>query len=219
MLKTEFLSRRRLLGVVAAMCCALPVWAHASAVEQFKTFVANNKTARGEFVQQQVKMVDGNAKVVKTFQGNFVFSRPGKFIWNYTKPYEQHLQADGEKLYIYDKDLNQVTIKALGNALGASPAAILFGSAGAADLDKNFTLKEAPAQNGMEWLEAIAKAKDSQFDRIGIAMKDGVPQVLELRDSFGQVSLVTFKSFEKNPALKPDQFKFTIPAGADVFRQ
>nr|WP_329604940.1 outer membrane lipoprotein chaperone LolA [Undibacterium rivi] len=197
----------------------LPAIAMASAVDQFKSFVSNTKSAKGEFVQQQIKMVDGNPKVSKTFSGAFVFARPGKFIWTYQKPYEQVLQADGEKLFIFDKDLNQVTIKELGNALGSSPAAILFGSAGAADLDKNFVLKDVSSKQGMEWLEATAKAKGSQFDHIGIGMKDGVPYALELRDQFGQVSLVTLKSMEKNPALKADQFKFVVPAGADVFRQ
>ncbi|MDE2430221.1 MAG: outer membrane lipoprotein chaperone LolA [Burkholderiales bacterium] len=208
-------------GVAACVLALgmLPGWASASAVEQFKTFVANTKSAKGDFVQQQVKMVDGSPKVSKTFNGTFVFARPGKFVWTYTKPYEQILQADGEQLYIFDKDLNQVTVKALGNALGSSPAAILFGSAGAADLEKNFSLKDVSAKQGMEWLEATAKAKDTQFDHIGIGLKDGVPVALELRDNFGQVSVITLKNLEKNPALKADYFKFVVPAGADVFRQ
>ncbi len=197
----------------------IPAWASATAVEQFKSFVTNNKSAKGEFTQQQVKMVDGNPKISKTATGNFVFARPGKFIWSYVKPYEQLLQADGEKLYIYDKDLNQVTIRPLGNSLGSSPAAILFGSAGAADLDKNFNFKEVGAKQGLEWLEATPKAKDSQFETIGIGMKDGVPVALELHDNFGQFSTLTLKNLEKNPTLKPEQFKFVVPAGADVFRQ
>jgi outer membrane lipoprotein carrier protein len=200
--------------VVAAF--ALPVVVHASALEQFKSFVANTKSAKGEFVQQQIKMVDGKPKVSKTANGSFMFARPGKFIWTYLKPYEQTLQTDGDKLYIYDKDLNQVTIKALNGALGASPAAILFGGG---ELEKNFNLKEVGAKQEMEWLEAVPKAKDSQFEHIGIGMKDGLPIALELRDSFGQISLVTLKAVEKNAVFKADQFKFVVPAGADVFRQ
>lgn len=190
--------------------------AQASAIEQFKSFVANSKTAKGEFSQQQVKMVNGSPKVGKTASGNFKFARPGKFVWSYLKPYEQILQADGDKLYMYDKDLNQVTIKSLGTSLASSPAAILFGNV---DLDKNFTMKEAGLKQGVEWLEAIPKAKDSQFDSISIGMKDGLPVGMELRDSFGQVSLVTLKNFEKNPNFNADQFKFVVPQGADVFRQ
>jgi len=170
-----------------------------------------------------VKREDGNVgtnasapKLSNASTGTFMFARPGKFIWAYQKPYEQLLQADGEKLYIYDKDLNQVTVKKLGNALGSSPAAILFGSN---DLEKNFTLKEAGTKDGLEWLQATPKAKDTNFEQIGIGLKDGVPQAMELRDTFGQVSLLSFGRFEKNPPMSIDQFKFVVPKGADVFQQ
>lgn len=189
--------------------------AQASAIEQFKSFVVNTKTAKGEFLQVQMKMVNGVSKTGKSSSGTFKFARPGKFIWTYIKPYDQVLQADGDKLYLYDKDLNQVTIKTLGNAIASSPAAILFGSV---DLDKNFIMKDVGIKQGVEWLEAIPKTKDSQFDTIGIGMKDGVPVGMELRDSFGQLSLVTLKNFEKNPTFAADQFKFVVPQGADVLR-
>lgn len=198
------------------LALALPVLAKANALEQFKTFAANTKGAKGEFSQQQIKMVDGTPKISKTASGTFSFSRPGKFIWSYSKPYEQNLQTDGDKLYIYDKDLNQVTIRELNGALGASPAAILFGNS---DLEKNFFLKDAGMKQGVEWLDATPKAKDSQFEHIGIGMKDGLPMALELRDSFGQVSLVTLKNVEKNPNFKAEQFKFILPSGAEVLRQ
>lgn len=194
-----------------------PWLANASALEQFRSFVATTKAAKGEFTQRLVKADSaGGAKVSNPSTGTFMFARPGKFIWMYQKPYEQLLQADGEKLYIYDKDLNQVTVKKLGNALGSSPAAILFGSN---DLEKNFTLKEAGAKDGMEWLDATPKTKDTTFDHIGIAFKDGVPQAMELRDAFGQVSLLSFKKFDKNPVMTAEQFKFVVPKGADIFQQ
>jgi outer membrane lipoprotein carrier protein len=198
--------------------CALtiPALASAAALDQFKSFVSTTKAAKGEFSQRQVKMMDGTAKTSNPATGTFVFARPGKFIWTYQKPYEQLLQADGEKLYIYDKDLNQVTVKRLGDALGSSPAAILFGSN---DLEKNFTLKEAGTKDGLEWLEATPKAKDTTFDRIAIGLKDGAPQAMELHDSFGQVSLLSFRKFEKNPVMAAEQFKFVVPKGADVFQQ
>jgi outer membrane lipoprotein carrier protein len=200
---------------MAAMLLALaPLLAQASALDQFKSFVASTHAAKGEFTQRLVKRMDGSLKVSNESSGTFVFARPGKFIWTYQKPYEQLLQADGDKLYIYDKDLNQVTVKKLGNALGSSPAAILFGSN---DLSKNFTLKEGAAKDGLEWLEATPKAKDTTFEHIGIGLKNGVPEAMELRDSFGQVSLLAFKKFEKNPAIGADHFKFVAPKGADVF--
>jgi outer membrane lipoprotein carrier protein len=206
-------------GCIAALAvglAALPGVASASALDQFKSFVKTTKAARGEFTQRQAKSSDGASKAASMSTGSFVFARPGKFIWTYQKPYEQLLQADGEKLYIYDKDLNQVTVRPLGDALGSSPAAILFGSN---DLEKNFTLKDAGVKDGLEWLEAIPKAKDTTFERVSIGLKDGVPQAMELRDSFGQVSLLSFGKFEKNPPLPAEQFKFTVPKGADVFQQ
>ena len=209
-----------IVGQLLAVCAlSMPVAVHASALDQFKSFVASTKAAKGEFTQRQVKTDGANGGTIKVSNestGTFQFARPGKFIWTYQKPYEQLLQADGEKLYIYDKDLNQVTVKKLGNALGSSPAAILFGSN---DLEKNFTLKDAGAKDGMEWLHAMPKAKDTTFDQIGIGLRNGVPAAMELRDSFGQVSLLTFTKFEKNPPMAADQFKFAVPKGADVFQQ
>jgi len=192
----------------------LSTQAAASALEQFKQFVSSTQSARGEFVQRLVKVDSGAVKVSNTSSGTFVFARPGKFIWTYEKPYEQVLQADGDKLFIYDKDLNQVTTKQLGNALGSSPAAILFGSN---DLEKNFTLKEGGTKDGMEWLQATPRSKDTSFDQISIGLKDGVPQAMELRDAFGQTSLLSFTRFEKNPPLKATSFIFVVPKGADVF--
>ncbi len=183
--------------------------ANAAALDQFKAFVASTKAAKGEFTQ---KVVAQGSKD-KLSSGSFVFARPGKFIWTYTKPYDQVLQADGEQLFIYDKDLNQVTTRKLGDALGSSPAAILFGSN---DLEKNFALSEAGARDGLEWLKATPKAKDSSFEQILIGLKNGTPEAMELKDSFGQTSILAFKKFEKNPALNATSFKFVMPKGADV---
>jgi outer membrane lipoprotein carrier protein len=186
--------------------------AHATALDQFKSFVAGTKSARGEFTQTQVM----KSKTGKTSSGTFVFARPGKFVWTYQKPYEQLLQADGDTLYLYDKDLNQVTTRKLGGALGSSPAAILFGSN---DLEKNFTLAEAGTHDGLEWLNATPKSKDTTFEQIGIGLKDGIPQAMELKDNFGQTVLLKFTSFQRNPALGAQTFKFDVPKGAEVVNQ
>lgn len=203
----------KMMAALAASSLFLSAGAQAAALEQFKTFAAGTKAAKGEFTQKQVKVVDGASKTSNSASGTFVFSRPGKFIWSYMKPYEQVLQADGEKLYIYDKDLNQVTVKKLGDALGSSPAAILFGSN---DLDKNFTLSEAGTRDGMEWLKAVPKTKDSSFEQILIGLRNGQPEAMELKDNFGATSVLAFQKFEKNPALNAGSFKFVMPKGADV---
>ena len=186
--------------------------AHATALDQFKSFVAGTRSARGEFTQTQVL----KTKTGKTSSGTFVFARPGKFIWTYQKPYEQLLQADGETLYLYDKDLNQVTKRKLGGALGSSPAAILFGSN---DLEKNFTLAEAGTHDGLEWLNATPKSKDTTFEQIGIGLKDGFPQAMELKDNFGQTVMLKFTNVQRNPALGAQTFKFDVPKGAEVVNQ
>lgn len=204
-------------AILLLMAVAItPSLAIAGALDQFKSFVTSTKSAKGEFIQRQVSTAEGKAKISTPSSGTFVFARPGKFIWAYQKPYEQLLQADGEKLYIYDKDLNQVTVKKLGNALSSSPAAILFGSN---DLEKNFTLKDNGSKDGLEWLAAKPINKDSTFEQIGIGLRNGVPEAMELRDAFGHVSLLTFKNVEKNPAITPNQFKFAIPKGVDVLSE
>ena len=212
------------IAVIGASIFAAPQ-AFASGIEQLKAFVSQVKSARGDFVQKQVKAPSkaqaassdmAMPNITSTSSGTFLFARPGKFIWSYEKPYEQVLQADGDNLYVYDKDLNQVTVRKLGGALGASPAAILFGSN---DLEKNFTLRDAGVKAGIDWLELTPKAKDTTFDHIGIGFRNGVPEAMELRDSFGQTSMLTFTNFEKNPPISADQFKFVMPKGADLFQQ
>lgn len=208
-------ARAHVVLIMASLLLA-PIAAHADALAQFKRFVSETRSARGEFTQRMVKGEGDKLRVSGQSNGTFAFSRPGKFIWNYKKPYEQILQSDGTNMYIHDQDLNQVTVRALGNAIGSSPAAILFGSN---DLDKNFTLSDAGNKDGIDWLQAIPKTKDTQFERIGIGLRDGLPVGMELRDSFGQVSVINFTRFEKNPALPANQFKFVMPKGADLLQQ
>jgi len=203
------------LCATLALLAAVPA-AHAAATDQLQTFVTSVKTARGEFTQKQIKGQGGDAKVAGTSSGTFAFSRPGKFTWRYVKPYDQLLQADGQTLYIYDKDLNQVTERKLDNALGSSPAAILFGSN---DLSKNFDVKNGATRDGVEWLELTPKAKDTQFERIGIGFKAGNLEAMELRDAFGNTTLLTFTGMQKNPSLPAETFRFTVPKGADVMKQ
>ena len=203
-------------GAVIAISAFAASAAHAAATDQLQSFVTGVKTARGEFTQRQVKGGSDTLKVTGTSSGTFAFARPGKFTWRYTKPYDQLLQADGQTLYIYDKDLNQVTERKLDNALGSSPAAILFGSN---DLSKNFDIKNGPTRDGVEWLELTPKTKDTQFERIGIGFKGGNLEAMELRDAFGNTTLLTFSAMQKNPPLPADTFRFTVPKGADVMKQ
>jgi outer membrane lipoprotein carrier protein len=209
---------RPVLGAVALAGAGL---AHAGGIADLQAFVAQVHSATGTFTQREIKApvkgqqgtpaltVSGNST------GTFAFSRPGKFVWDYHTPYEQLVEADGTTLYVYDKDLNQVTERQLGNALGASPAAILFGSN---DLSSHFDLRDVGVKEGIDWLELTPKDKDSQFAKIGIGFKDGDLAAMELHDVFGNVTLLTFSNLQKNPGLPADTFKFTVPKGADVLK-
>ena len=200
------------LGVVA-LGCSLLAPADAASLDQLRSFLTQTTSARGEFVQR-VTARPGSAQPVSS--GSFVFQRPGKFRWSYDKPYEQLIVADGARLVLYDRDLNQVTIRKLGAALPASPASILFGSN---DFDKEFEVSDAGARDGLEWVQAKPRAKDSTFERIEIGFKHGLPQAMRLADNFGQVTLLTFGKVERNPKLDAHAFSFTPPKGADVLSE
>jgi outer membrane lipoprotein carrier protein len=187
--------------------------ARASAVDALRSFLAQTKTARGEFSQQVMR---GSAQAAPPSSGTFVFERPGKFRWIYQKPYEQVLVADGAKLYLYDKDLNQVTVKKLSAALPASPASILFGTA---EFEREFAVRDDGVRDGLAWLVATPKTKDSPYERIDIGFRDSTPAAMQIKDSFGQTSRLVFSSFERNPRVDAEVFRFVPPAGADVLEE
>ena len=198
--------RRALL----AAALALPATGHAAALEQLRGFASGTRSARGEFSQQLVR-ADG--RTGESSSGTFAFSRPGKFRWDVVRPFEQLIVTDGEKLYFYDKDLKQVTVRKVGDAISATPAAILFGSN---DLEASFTLKELGPRDGLEWLEALPKSRESGFEKIQIGFRNGLPEAMEVRDAFSQVTRFTFRALERNPSIDAGLFRFTAPKGVDV---
>jgi outer membrane lipoprotein carrier protein len=202
-----------LRAAVLAAGCALLAPADAASLDQLRSFLTQTTSARGEFVQR-VSARGGSAQPASS--GSFVFQRPGKFRWSYVKPYEQVIVADGTRLVLYDKDLNQVTVRKLGAALPSSPASILFGSN---DFEKEFEVSDAGARDGLEWVQARPRAKDSTFERIEIGFRDGLPQAMRLADNFGQVTQLTFSKVERNPKLDSAAFTFTPPKGADVLTE
>lgn len=197
---------------VGGCLCFVFSFAHADSLEQLRNFVTQVHSARGEFSQQVLRP----GKKSQQSSGQFLFSRPGKFRWIYAQPYEQLLLADGVKLFIYDKDLNQVTVRKLNNALESSPAAILFGNQ---SLDAVYHLKDAGQHEGLSWIEARPRNKDSSFEKILIGLREDQPQAMELLDNFGQTTKLVFTKFERNPAISPEQFRFAPPKGADVLEQ
>ena len=191
----------------------LPAVAGAAGVDLLKNFVNQTTSAKARFAQM---VLDKNLKKLQQATGTMQFSRPGRFRWEYDKPYEQTIVGDGSRLWIYDKDLNQVTVRKLDRALGASPAALLAGSN---EIEKEYTITSIGNQEGLDWIEAVPKARDTAFERIRLGFSGASLQAMELRDQFGQVTVIRFADLERNPKLSPDTFKFTPPKGADVISE
>lgn len=181
-----------------------------SGVVLLKRFVQQTERAQGQFVQSVYRQNGGRGE---QSDGRFAFERPGKFRWEYAKPYPQLLVGDGQKLWAYDPELQQVTVKALGDALGATPAAILAGNG---ELDKNFTLEDGGRMNELDWAVATPRAADSSFARMKMGFANGQLAAMEIQDNFGQTTLLRFTEFKTNPPLDASLFRFTPPAGVDV---
>ncbi len=190
----------------------VPIAAHADAVDALKAFVQQVKTGHATFTQT-VTSPDG-AKT-KTSSGSFEFARPDRFRFAYTKPFEQLIVADGQKVWIYDSDLNQVSSRKFSQALGATPAALLAGS----DLSRDFDLVALPPKDGLDWAKATPKTKDGAFESMRIGFKGKQLAAVEITDNFAQRSRLTFAQFNANVELPLENFKFVIPKGVDVLEQ
>ena len=186
--------------------------ARADAVDSLRDFAQNVKSGKASFTQT-VTSVDGAKK--KTSSGQFEFVRPNRFRFVYAKPFEQQIVADGQKVWLYDVDLNQVTVRPMAQALGATPAALLAG----ATLDKEFDLKAVPAAEGFEWVQATPKIKDGPIQLLRVGFKGKDLAALDIVDAFGQRSALRFTALEQNIKLSDEQFRFTPPKGADVIQQ
>jgi chaperone LolA len=195
----------------ALMLFFIPASAHAGAIEKLKTFIAATRSAQADFTQE---VLDQNGKRIQIASGVMQFQRPGKFRWSYQQPYEQLIVGDGEKFWLYDADLNQVTVRKLDAALGSSPAALLSGSN---EIERDFALSEDGSGDGLEWLRAKPRSQESSFEKIrmGFDAQSGLA-VMELNDMFGNKTVLRFSRMQRNPRISGQQFRFTPPAGADV---
>ncbi|MGH1358525.1 MAG: LolA family protein [Burkholderiaceae bacterium] len=181
-----------------------------TATDQLRAFITNTASASGRFVQSGASLGPDEAS-----RGEFAFARPGKFRWAVTDPYPQLLVADGQDVYFHDVDLNQVTVRPMSGALGATPAAILFGTG---NIDDRFEMADDGEEGGLYWLVAVPREKEAGFERIRIGFANSLPAAMEVLDAFNNTSRFTFTDVEPNPALDDQVFRFTIPAGTDVVR-
>ena len=188
--------------------------AHADAVDALRDFVRDARSGRAAFTQV-VTSPDGAKK--KTSSGSFEFARPNRFRFAYTKPYEQLIVGDGERVWLYDVDLQQATVRPMDQALGATPVALLAGTG----LDKDFDLKAVPSAQGLDWVQATPKVKSESigFQSLRVGFKGRVLAALELVDSFGQRSQLSFSELTLNGANSAGAFRFTPPPGVEVLKQ
>lgn len=198
----------RIVGFILA--CLLSSAVHAGGVERLKAFVSGAKTVEAEFTQT---VTDKRGRVTQQASGTMAFARPGKFRWDYRAPYEQIIVGDGSRLWLYDTDLDQVTVKPLSDLIAGTPAALL---AGDNSLDRHFRLQNAGEQSGLEWLEATPKSRDTTFERIRMGFRGDTLVQMELFDFFGQRTTLVLSKLVRNPVLAASRFKFTPPKGADL---
>jgi len=188
--------------------------ARADAVAALRDFARDAKTGRATFTQV-VTSPDGAKK--KTSAGNFEFARPNRFRFAYTKPFEQLIVGDGQRVWLYDADLQQASVRPMDKALGATPAALLAG----ASLEKDFELRALPAAQGLDWVQATPRAKDdnANLQSLRVGFNGKTLAAIELVDGFGQRSLLTFSDLTTNQPMAGDAFRFVPPKGVEVLTQ
>jgi outer membrane lipoprotein carrier protein len=193
-----------------AMLLLVPGMAAAAGIDTLKNYLRETSSATAQFTQV---VYDRSMRKLQETSGTMTFARPGRIRWAYEKPYEQLIVGDGNKLWVYDKDLNQVTVKAMGQAIGGSPAALLAGSN---DIEKDFRISASGMKDGLDWLEAIPRSGESTFQKVRMGFGKSGLEAMELLDGFGQLTVVRFSGIERNPKLSPELFQFAPPKGADV---
>jgi outer membrane lipoprotein carrier protein len=182
----------------------------ADGVSSLRDFFNNTTTMRAQFSQV---VNDKQGRKIQEVDGTMQLQRPNKFRWDYKKPYEQQIVSDGKQVFLFDTELQQVTIRELSKSIGSSPAALL---AGGEAVEKSFKLKNATRKDGLTWVLALPKDKESGFDRVLLGFKADKLRKMELYDSFNHITHITFNEVERNPTLQDETFLFTAPAGVDV---
>jgi len=201
---------KRLCLCAVLFLLSLPSYAAGDSVARLHAFLQDVKSLKADFNQQ---VLDANGKQVKQSNGTLSLKRPDRFRWDYAKPNEEIIVADGKKLWIYDAQLQQVTVKSMSANLANSPAVLLAGSN---DVDKNFTVTDLGEKDGLAWVQLTPKVKDSDFDSVKLAFKGDDVAVMELKDNLGGLTRIEFEHLQRNPSVSDDNFKFTPPPGADV---
>lgn len=206
---TSYRTRLRCCGALL-LWAATVSFAEAAGRERLDAFFNDVRALRGGFTQT---VLDPRMRVTEEAQGTFALQRPGKFRWDYKAPYHQLIVADGDKVWIYDIELEQVTVKRLDEAVGNTPAQLLSSGEG---LEKSFDITEQGSADGLDWVELTPKQQDSSFARVRLGFDARDLRRMELVDNFGQTTRLRFSQLERNPKLVPSLFEFRPPPGVDV---
>tara|TARA_R110002050_G_scaffold9504_1_gene32942 strand:+ start:86467 stop:87108 length:642 start_codon:yes stop_codon:yes gene_type:complete len=196
--------------VMMTMLLSFSLLAADSASKKLNTFVKNVVTYTANFQQT---VLDPQGNIMEQAQGEFVLERPGKFRWDYQEPFPQHIVADGQRIWFYDVDLEQVTVKSQQEALSDTPATLLSGNTSPTD---NYILTDMPSEDGMSWVELVPRNVDSSFQTIALAFDQYGLRTMIMKDSFDQRTRLVFSQAKENPTLKKDTFVFTPAPGVDV---
>lgn len=201
---------RRLAGLLLGLCVALPAGADGRA--QLDQFLAQVKSFHARFEQQ---LFDEYGEPLETSSGEVDIVRPGRFNWSYEKPYRQRIVSDGKTLWVYDADLEQVTINDVDLGSNDSPGRLLGDEV---DVDASFTVVALPDKDGVEWLKLTPKAADQQFNEIELGLRDGTVVAMRLKDNLGQTTAISFSDIDRKARIDPAIFSFEPPQGVDIIR-
>jgi outer membrane lipoprotein carrier protein len=206
--------------ILIALLAAFALAAHADGLDALETFLKTVKSGHAAFTQVVTSPArDGQAAKTRKSTGTFEFVRPNKFRFDYAKPFEQTIVADGQNIWLYDADLNQVTERKQDSLFASTPAAVIAAAPNTAALTRDFNLEGAPEKDGLQWAVAIPKNHDGQLNRMRVGFRGNELAQLEILDGFGQRSVITFEKLQANAAVPADRFRFKPPAGAQVVRQ
>ncbi len=192
-----------------ALLLLVPTLLYADAEQALNSFLTEVTTLRADFSQEVVRP---GGEASQRSGGRFLLSRPGRFRWDYLTPYRQEIVSDGSRLWFYDTDLEQITVKPLEEGLGSTPALLLTGSE---RLDERFRVTPLSGSGGIDWVELVPLT-ESNFSSIRLAFQQQRLHTMEVIDGLGQITRIHFTAVERNPQLDQGLFDFTPPPGVDL---
>ena len=205
-----WITNRLLAAAGVVLLLISPVVYSGVALEQLESFIQDIETFEADFEQT---LYDSDSEPLQKSIGTIKLKRPGKFVWTYLSPEQQQIVADGERIWMYDKDLEQVTVNSITDRIAGTPLVLLMR---AAPLEDSFSIEELGSSDGVNWVELTPKADSSDFEQVFIGLNADGLAAMELRDNFGQATQIIFTDFNAGVDLADALFEFTVPEGVDV---